>query len=515
MEATARPRPPKGLHVPARLLRVASDERLVALVRDGSESAFEAMYERHHRGILAFCRHMLGSAHEAEDAVQHTFLAAYRDLLASEKPIVLRPWLYAIARNRSLSILRARRERPASDEEALEVATEGLGAQVQRRQDLRELLADLERLPLEQRGALVLAELGDLSHDEIAEVIGVGKGKVKALVFQARESLAAGREARETPCAEVREELATARGAALRRAPLRRHLDECAGCRSFRAEVKRQRRAMAAILPVIPTAGLKAGALPWIAGGGAAGGGLAGGAAAGGVAAGGMAATGGGGLLAGATVAKLLALLAVAGVTAGGVAAVHQQRSSPERSTAEAPQSGAAQRPPLGEGAPGVIPVFAVQGAAPTPERSGARQDASSATTRGKQPNGKRPKGERGRSDTAPGQTKSKQGRDERATGRGGSKGRGTKVGGSEGGGRGGDGNGGRSGSAGSDGSSGANPGSGGSNGSGSGSGGQGSGSSSQSQAPATPAPAPTSDGSGKPDKPAKDSGKSDAGDAD
>ena len=116
--------------MPARLLRMAPDERLVTLVRDGSEPAFEALYERHHRGILAFCRHMLGSAHEAEDAVQHAFLAAYRDLVASEKPIVLRPWLYAIARNRSLSILRARRERPASDEEALEVATEGLGAQV-------------------------------------------------------------------------------------------------------------------------------------------------------------------------------------------------------------------------------------------------------------------------------------------------------------------------------------------------------------------------------------------------
>ena len=228
MEATTGPRPPKRLHVPARMLRLAADERLVALVRDGSEPAFEAMYERHHRGILAFCRHMLGSPQEAEDAVQHTFLAAYRNLLASEKPIVLRPWLYAIARNRSLSILRARRERPASDEEVLEVATEGLGAQVERRQDLREVLADLGRLPDEQRGALVLAELGDLSHEEIADVIGVGKGKVKALVFQARESLAAGREARETPCAEVREELATARSAALRRAPLRRHLDECA-----------------------------------------------------------------------------------------------------------------------------------------------------------------------------------------------------------------------------------------------------------------------------------------------
>jgi len=496
--------------MPARMLRMAPDERLVALVRDGSEPAFEAIYERHHRGILAFCRHMLGSVHEAEDAVQHTFLAAYRDLLVSEKPIVLRPWLYAIARNRSLSILRARRERPAFDEEALEVATEGLGAQVQRRQDLREMLADLARLPAEQRGALVLAELGDLSHEEIADVIGVHKEKVKALVFQARESLAVGRQARETPCAEVREELATARGAALRRAPLRRHLGECAGCRAFRDETKRQRRAMAAILPVIPTAGLRAGSLPWIVGGGsAAGGGLAGGAAAGGgVAAGGATATGGAGLLATGTAAKVLAVLAVAGATAGGVAAVHERRSSAEQPTTErASQRAAAERSPIGQGAPGAIPVFGgpVQARAPLP--SSARQGTSAApgqrspgdkagTTRGEQANGKRQKGERGRSGTAPGQTKAKRDPDEGAAGRGGSKGGGSGSGGSNTGG--GSSNGGSEGGGSGSGGSTGGGGNGGSKGGGQGSG---SGSGAQSQPPATPSPAPASDGSAKPDK--------------
>ena len=84
--------------VPARLLRLASDDRLVEMLRGGSESAFEALFDRHHRGVLGFCRHMLGSVEEAEDAVQHTFLAAYREIVGSDKPIQLRPWLYAIAR---------------------------------------------------------------------------------------------------------------------------------------------------------------------------------------------------------------------------------------------------------------------------------------------------------------------------------------------------------------------------------------------------------------------------------
>src|SRR4051794_36181958 len=116
MEASAAPHPAAparkvGLRS-ARLLRLAADERLVALVRQGSQPAFEVIYDRHHRGILSFCRHMLSSREEAEDAVQHTFMAAYGDLVGSEKDIQLRAWLYAIARNRCLSILRSRREQP-------------------------------------------------------------------------------------------------------------------------------------------------------------------------------------------------------------------------------------------------------------------------------------------------------------------------------------------------------------------------------------------------------------------
>src|SRR5262245_47458116 len=86
--------------LPIRLLRLARDDRLVEQVRAGSVAAFDVVYDRHHRGVLAFCRHMLGSKEEAEDAVQHTFMAAYRTLADSRQGIELRPWLYAVARNR-------------------------------------------------------------------------------------------------------------------------------------------------------------------------------------------------------------------------------------------------------------------------------------------------------------------------------------------------------------------------------------------------------------------------------
>lgn len=298
-----------------RLLRLASDDRLVALVRAGNQAAFETLYDRHHGPLLSFCRHMLADRGESEDAVQHTFIAAYKDLAGSDKEIQLRAWLYAIARNRCLTMLRARREQPTGEE--LEVATEGLADEVERRSDLQQLLDDMRELPDEQRAALVLAEIGALSHDEIAEVVGVPKAKVKALVFQARSSLIAGRDARDMSCQTVREELSTARGGVLRRGPLRRHLAGCDGCREFAGHVKHQRAALAIVLPVIPTLGLKQGALSAVIGAGAAGGGGAAG----------VAGAGGGGALIGSKglAAKVLLGAAVAASGAAGTAAVVQQ----------------------------------------------------------------------------------------------------------------------------------------------------------------------------------------------
>src|SRR3712207_7090368 len=113
--ALAAPRLRAVPRVPPAVLRMLPDDRLAAMARVGSEPAFEAIFDRHHRTVLAFCRHMVGSTEEAEDAVQHTFLAAYRQLRDSPEPMHLRPWLYAVARNRCLSVLRSRRDRPLDD----------------------------------------------------------------------------------------------------------------------------------------------------------------------------------------------------------------------------------------------------------------------------------------------------------------------------------------------------------------------------------------------------------------
>ncbi len=225
------------------------------MIADGDSDAFAVFYERHHRGLLSFCRHTLGSREEAEDAVQHTFLAAYRQLGEHERTLEApRAWLYTVARNRCLSVLRARREH---GRESAEPATAGLAEEVQRRADLRDLLSDVAALPEDQRSALILSELGDLSHDEIAGILDRPTPQIKSLVFRARSALIEDRTARDTTCADIREQLSTLTGGSLRRGPLRRHLKACSGCADFREQVRRQRAALGIVLPVVPTIGLQ------------------------------------------------------------------------------------------------------------------------------------------------------------------------------------------------------------------------------------------------------------------
>jgi RNA polymerase sigma factor (sigma-70 family) len=228
--------------------------RLSARARE--ERSFEALFKRYHAPLLSYCRHMLGDQDEAEDALQQTFIRAHRALRGGTQPRELRPWLYAIARNCCLSAIAARR--PTAPLEDHTPALVGLSDQVHRREDLRELVAGIGRLPEDQRSALLLAELDDLSHQAIAAIVGCPVSKVKALVYQARSALIADRDARGASCQEIREQLSVAHGGELRRGPLRRHLKLCVGCRDFQLAVSAQRQSLAVVLPVLPSAGLAA-----------------------------------------------------------------------------------------------------------------------------------------------------------------------------------------------------------------------------------------------------------------
>ena len=214
-------------------LRKLDDQRLAALVHQGDESAFEELYDRYRASLLAFCRHTLRDREDGEDALQQTFLRAHRALCKRRPPDAVRPWLFAIARNRCFTLLAARRYAVVAPED-YEPGCDGLTDDVRRRADLRQLVDDIGRLPADQRAALVLFELGDLSQADIASVMGCSAGRVKALIFQARTALIADRDARDTPCEEIRGQLDAGRGGALRRGPLRRHLRQCGPCQTYR-----------------------------------------------------------------------------------------------------------------------------------------------------------------------------------------------------------------------------------------------------------------------------------------
>ena len=333
MSATAIPTR-KRARVPfgKRLLATRPDDALVEQVRAGDECAFEVIYDRYHRGLLAFCRHMLASLHEAEDALQQTFVAAHAGLLRDEREVALKAWLYTIARNRCVSILRARRDQVS---ELVEPATAGLVEQVESRAELRAILADVEKLPEHQRAAILLAEVGDLSHAEIGEVVGCEAVKVRSLIFQARSALIDARRARETPCAEIRERLASARGGDLRRGDLRRHVNVCPGCREFRDEVRRQRAMLAVALPVLPSLALKRSVL-----------------AAAGIGSGGVG--GGAGLATGVAlkggVAKLLTLGTIGTAAVGGGVALEQSGTLAPHHSSRAPTAAPPAPQPLGVG---------------------------------------------------------------------------------------------------------------------------------------------------------------------
>ncbi len=246
-----------GLHGRSALLRLQSDDRLISLLRRGNTTAFEVLLARYESRLMAFCRHLLGSREDAEDVLQEVMTAAFNAILADDRPINVRPWLYRIARNRSLNHLR-RAQAIGVDSMDHHLAEHGATTadKVHEREEFRLLVGDIHELPETQKTALVLREMDALSYEQIAEAMETTVPSVKSLLVRARVSLAEAAEARLLSCDQVRIELAEiAEGLQRRPTPLvRRHLRSCKRCSTFRTELKKTNRALAALLPVGPMA---------------------------------------------------------------------------------------------------------------------------------------------------------------------------------------------------------------------------------------------------------------------
>ncbi len=173
----------------ATALRCQPDSRLVGLVREGHELAFEEIVRRYRPPLVSFAAAIVPRAH-AEDVVQEALAKAHRALSSGDAEISLRPWLYAIVRNRALNALR---DEPAHDH--LDESFDGVPQPqdvAARREELAALTARLKGLPAPQREAIVKRELEGRSHDEIASALGLSVGAVRGLIYRARATLRDG-----------------------------------------------------------------------------------------------------------------------------------------------------------------------------------------------------------------------------------------------------------------------------------------------------------------------------------
>jgi RNA polymerase sigma factor (sigma-70 family) len=241
------------------LLKLQGDERLIAMARAGNPGAFETIVDRYQGRLLGFCRQMLGSTEDAEDVLQEVFVNAYRAMLADEREINLRPWLYRIARNRCLNHLR----KPTADaQESMDlvptVEAASTAEKVHNREEFRQLLADVGKLPETQRSALLLREMDAMSYEEIAQAMETSVPSVKSLLVRARISLAEASQARQLTCGEVRIDLAeAAEGLRKLAGPVRRHVRDCEECSDFRSQLRSNDKVLAALVPVGPLVALK------------------------------------------------------------------------------------------------------------------------------------------------------------------------------------------------------------------------------------------------------------------
>lgn len=357
------------------------------MVREGNPGAFEAIVDRYQGRLLGFCRQMLRSTEDAEDILQEVFVNAYKAMIADNREINLRPWLYRIARNRCLNHLR----KPTADaRESMDMVpiTEAASTAetVHNREEFRQLLTDVSKLPETQRTALLLREMDGLSYDEISESMDTTVPSVKSLLVRARMSLSEASEARMLTCGEVRLALAeAAEGLSKVSGPVRRHVRECDECTNYRKQLRSNTKAFAMIFPAGPLMAMKAFLLAKLGGAGTAAGGGAGSAAAGGAAAsGGVCATGSaatGAAIAGGTATAGGGAAAVgSGAAAAGAAAVGGGAAATAGLATAAIGGGSAMSSAIGAKALAGVVTAAVITAGAVEVKSGAQPDQDPAT---------------------------------------------------------------------------------------------------------------------------------------
>lgn len=172
-----------------------SENDLIQQAAAGNRQAFAELVRDHQSRVFNFIRRLLGSADEAADLTQETFIRAYQALPRWRPEARFQTWLLQIARNAALDALRQRQRRA---DEPLELHAEPVDPapsplrQLQSARHMVLLERLLARLPREQREILLLREVEGLSYDELASILKINGGTVKSRLARAREALLQG-----------------------------------------------------------------------------------------------------------------------------------------------------------------------------------------------------------------------------------------------------------------------------------------------------------------------------------
>ena len=332
MEASALHAPAGLSRLPrgAGLLRLRSDEQLVAAFRSGNDEAFRVIHDRYRQRLFAYVRQMLSacSRQDAEDVLQDVFVRAYGALRNDSREMNVRAWLYRVAHNRCIDHLR--RPVPAAAE-IFEVSRKPLHDPVeeaQRRDDLRQLVHDVSQLPEQQRSALLMREIDGMTYADLASALDVTIPAVKSLLVRARVGLVETAEARDADCTEIQADLLRAYDRGVKASGrARKHMRSCEGCTEYRGALRGMRRSFAALSPLGAGPLALAAKLLGVFGGSSA-------------AAGGAAASGGGAVVASggvatATACKVAAVVCTAAIATGGAVEVKQEIAAPAKPAKE------------------------------------------------------------------------------------------------------------------------------------------------------------------------------------
>lgn len=243
---------------PAPLRSRASDERLAQAVARGREEAFAEIYRRHHQALYRYCHSILRNSEDAQDALQNAMANAYAALSARRREIAVRPWLFRIAHNEAITLLRRQRTR-ARHAAALQAQTATFAEHapeqtLQQRERMEVLLADLATLAQRQRGALLMRELGGLSIEEIAAALSTTPSTAKQSLFEARRALRELAEGRTMECESVQRLLDENDGRVLRSRRVRSHMRSCSRCRELERQAAQANVDLQALAPPLPAA---------------------------------------------------------------------------------------------------------------------------------------------------------------------------------------------------------------------------------------------------------------------